>query len=193
MRFAELIERVQAGDPQALAAMYAAYGAFVRGAVRRRLPHRLRKEFDSIDFAHDVWLSLCHCDFERYQFATPGELQGFLATVARNKVMDVCRRRIMGRVHNVTRERQLAHEPDTDDDRDRDNIALSRDPTPSQLAVADERWQEIAAALPPFQLTIVERIREGFSHEEVAVMAGITDRTVRRIVARVQRLCEGKP
>ncbi|MDB5313629.1 MAG: polymerase sigma factor [Gemmataceae bacterium] len=183
--FSQLIGQFQAGDHAALAALYAEYGGLVREAVRRRLPDRLRKEYDSLDFAQDVWASFCHLPPGKHHFATPEDLGGFLVRVAHNKVIDVCRRRLGTQGYDVTREQPLVRAADG-----ADVPVPDRQPTPSQWAIAAERWAEIAAALPAQHVAVIERLREGFTQQEVAAMAGITDRTVRRIVDRVRELCE---
>jgi RNA polymerase sigma-70 factor (ECF subfamily) len=183
--FDDLITRLRTGDGSALAELYARYGGVVREAVRRRLPDRLRKEYDSLDFAHDVWASVCRLPADRVRFDSPAELGGFLARVAYNKVIDVCRRRLKTAGYDVTREQPLVRAEDGTD-----VPAPSTAPTPSQCAIAAERWDTIAAALPPHHRLVVERLRDGYTQQEVAAMAGVTDRTVRRIVDRVRELCE---
>jgi RNA polymerase sigma factor (sigma-70 family) len=186
--FSQLIDRLSAGDPAALSALYAEYGGVVREAVRRQLPERLRKEYDSLDFAQDVWASFCQLAPGRHRFETPEALGGFLARVAHNKVIDVCRRRLGTRGYDVRREQPMAPAGDGTE------VPLpGREATPSEWAIAGEKWAAIAAALPPQHLAVVARLREGFTQTEVAAMAGITDRTVRRIVERVRELCEDAP
>ncbi len=183
--FTRLMERFQAGDPAAIAALYAEFGGVVREAVRRRLPDRLRKEYDSLDFAHDVWASFCDLPAGKNHFSNPEDLGGFLSQVAHNKVIDVCRRRFNTQGYDVNREQPLVRAADG-----AEIPILSPQPSPSQWAIAGERWATIAATLPAHHVVVIERLREGFTQQEVADMAGITDRTVRRIVDRVRELCE---
>ncbi len=181
-----LIDQLHAGDPEALSRLYAEYGGVIRAAVRRRLPDRLRQEYDSLDFTQDVWASLCRMGPGRHRFASADELGGFLARVAQNKVIDVCRRRESERA-DITREQQLGRTADGAE------IPLpGREATPSQWAIADERWAAITADLPPAHAAVIARLREGYTQEEVAAMAGVSDRTVRRIVDRVRELCEDR-
>lgn len=183
--FTQLIERYAAGDPGALTQLYAEYGGVVREAVRRRLPDRLRKEYDSLDFVQDVWASFCHIPPGRNQFRSPDELGGFLSRLAKNKVIDVCRRRLGTQGYDVTREQPMVRAADGAE------VPLpGREATPSQWAIAGERWDAIAATLSPPHLLVATRLREGFSQKEVAEMAGVTDRTVRRIVDHIRELCE---
>jgi RNA polymerase sigma factor (sigma-70 family) len=178
--FIELLEKCRAGDADAMAALYARYNEVIRQAVRRRLPDRMRQEFDSLDFAQDVWASFCALPVGPDRFQSRQELQAFLTRVAYNKVTDTYRRRIAGKGHAVSKEIPLFPLP-------------SPEATPSQWAIAGERWNEIADTLPPLDLAIVKRLREGYSHQEVAEMASVSVRTVGRILQRVHRLCEEKP
>jgi len=183
--FARLIEQFQAGDTTVVAQLYAAYGGVVREAVRRQLPDQLRKEYDSLDFVHDVWASFCQIPPGTHQFKTPEALGGFLSRVAYNKVVDVCRRRLGTQKHDVTREQALVSGDDGGD-----VPVPSPSPSPSQWAIAGERWAAMAAKLSREHMMVIERLRDGFSQREVAAMAGIDDRTVRRIVDRARELCE---
>ena len=183
--FARLMERFQAGDSAAIAALYAEFGGVVREAVRRKLPDRLRKEYDSLDFAQDVWASFCHLPPGKNHFSNPEDLGGFLAQVAHNKVIDVCRRRFATQGYDINREQPLVRAADG-----AEIPVPSHQPSPSQCAIAGEKWAAIAASLPPHHVLVIERLREGYTQQEVARMAGITDRTIRRIVDRVKELCE---
>lgn len=175
--FAELVQRFLAGDPAALAELYASYNPVIREAVRRRLPAKMRLEFDSIDFAQDVWAAVCRLPRNRHHFESPAALQGFLVEIAANKVIDAFRKRTAQRDFGTKQAHAL------------DPIAAP-EPTPSQWAIAGERWASIAAELPASHVAIIERLREGYTQEEVAGMTGISMRTVSRIVQRVQRICE---
>ena len=180
--FTELLENYRAGDPEAIAALFASYNEVIRVAVRRRLPYQMRQEFDSLDFAQDVWASFCAMPKERTHFSTPEELNFYLSRIAMNKVTDSYRRRLLGKGVGFNLECPITpHTP-----------IFSPEPTGSQWVLAGEKWAAIVAKLPPPHVAVVERIREGYTQQEVADMAGISLRTVTRIVDRVQRFCEGK-
>ena len=170
------MDRFRAGDPDAAVELFASYNAVIREVVRRRLPPRLRREFDSLDFTQDVWANFCSLP-ANHDFQNQESLQAFLALVATNKVIDAYRRRYSARDYGRTRDREI--EPVADPS-----------PSASQWAMADERWESIVESLPAPHLAIVERLREGFTQQEVAEMAGISVRSVLRIVDRIQRFCE---
>ena len=51
-------------------------------------------------------------------------------------------------------------------------------------------YAAIAAELPAPHVAIMQRIREGFTQEEIAALVGVNVRTIQRIVERVRELCE---
>jgi RNA polymerase sigma factor (sigma-70 family) len=181
--FGILMDRVRAGEAGAYEELLARYGDAVRAAVRRRLHDRLRPHYDSLDFVQDVWASFLALDPGRFRFADQDALVGFLCRVARNKVVEVFRRRFATRKHDITREEPLppgggsAAGP------------IGRDPTPSQYAMAGERWADLVRRLPDGHRAVLERLREGHTHEEVAAMLNVSVRTVERIVRRLKDLC----
>jgi RNA polymerase sigma factor (sigma-70 family) len=186
--FTRLLDAWRAGSRAALGELLTRYSDPVRAAIRNRLNDRLRSEYDSLDFVQEVWAAVAEIQPDEFTFPTQDALVGFLVQVARNKVIDTCRRRLNTQGYAKTREQALV--------RAADGATLpipGTDPTPSQWAVAAERWSEIVADLPPLHVAVMERLRDGYTQVEVAAMTGMTDRTVRRIVARAQRVLGGVP
>jgi RNA polymerase sigma-70 factor (ECF subfamily) len=178
------MDRVRAGEAGAYEELLARYGDEVRAAVRRRLHDRLRTQYDSLDFVQDVWASFLALEPGRYRFADQDALVGFLCRVARNKVVEVFRRRFATRRSDVTREEPYPPEGEGS----RDGVP-GPDPTPSQFAVAGERYADLMRRLPEGQRAVLERLRDGHTHEEVAAMLNVSVRTVERIVRRLKDLC----
>src|SRR5207244_8937873 len=110
--------------------------------VRQKLHDRLRPQFDSLDFVQDVWASFVALPAETYTFADSEALGRFLARVARNKVIDVFRRRFRSQGYSIAREQTLASASDGS------GAVFDRDPSPSQVAMAGERWDALAVTLP---------------------------------------------
>ncbi len=188
LEFRRLVEQYRNGDAEALLRLYNRYGGVVRAAVRRRLPDGLRKEYDSVDFVQDVWASFFTRPPEQTHFDSPDELGGYLATVARNKVAAVCRRRYRSAGYDVTREQPLARAADG-----ADVPVAGRDATPSQCAIAGERWAALAARLPAAHRRVVALLRAGHTQAEIAEKMQLSERHVRRIVDRLRELCEDAP
>jgi RNA polymerase sigma factor (sigma-70 family) len=180
--FTQILARLRAGDLAAAEALYRAYGPFLRVAVRRRLHPRLRARFDSLDFVQDVWASFLTLPADRYAFDTPQALLAFLNRVAHNKVTEVFRQRFGTQKDDVTRE-----DPDGTRAAARDQLP-SPGPTPSQWAVAGEAWERLLSRVPPGYWPILERLREGYTHEDIARMTNVSIATVNRIVRRLKDL-----
>lgn len=183
--FARLIREWQTGSPDALGELLTRHADAVRAAVRRRLPDRLRAEYDSLDFVQDVWTSLAALAPDRYEFPDQDALVGFLTRVAEYKVIETVRQRFGTRKRDVNREERLPENPD--------NCAMAppdRQPSPSQLVIGDERWGQLLGQLPEGHKIVAERLREGYTHAEIANQTGLSLRTVERVVRRLKELCE---
>lgn len=186
-RFASLIDRLKAGDRAAMAALVEEYGGVVRAAVRRGLHDRLRTQFDSLDFVNDVWASVIDLPPDRYAFDTPADLAAFLGRVAHNKVTDVFRQRFRTQKYAVGRE-ETAPPPGRDDSTTAQ--VAGGDPTPSLVAIAAERWAGLVAKLPPAHRPILERLRDGYTYDEIAAATGVSVSTVNRVVSRLKAVLE---
>lgn len=180
-RFAALMEQVRLGSHQAAEELWREYGAYVVHIVRRSLHQRVRSQFDSQDFAQAAWASFFSRLPEAGQFDTPAALAGFLAKIARNKVITQ-HRRLHGPTRNVERERHLHHFETTD------AMIDPRLPTPSQEAVADELAERLIADQPPLLGRIVEMRRAGLTAMEIAAREKTSTRTVRRALAHLKKL-----
>jgi len=180
--FGHLLTRLRSGDQAASDDLYARYADALRRAVRHQLHPRLRVQFDSLDFVHDVWASFLALPADRCAFADSDALGRFLTRVARNKVIEVFRQRFRSQARDINRERPLT-EPAVAAQ------ALGAGPTPSQLVIAAERWDGLLRSLPEGHRAILERLREGHSQADVAAMLGVNVRTVERVVRRLKDLC----
>ena len=176
--FTELLRRFRAGDADAAAELVRHYTPVIRHVVRERLPDRMRGEFESMDFAQEVWLAVCKAPLAEANFANAKDLKEYLVRIATSRVVDALRNRSATTRFTGTRDQRL-----TSDDG-------GPDPTPSQFAIADERWRSISASLPCTHVAVVERLRQGFTQQEIADQTGWSLRTISRILQRVQRHCE---
>lgn len=176
--FDRLVREWQAGHPAALEELIGRYSGYVRLAVRRRLNDRLRAEYDSLDFVQDVWASVVALPAGRCDFATPAALVQFLTRVASNKVIDVTRRRLDGRQENARREVELPAGESP--------AVADRGPSPSQWAAGNEAWDRLMAGVPAGHREVLRRLRDGWTHEEIARQTGVGVRTVERIVRRLK-------
>ena len=175
--FHALMQRVREGSPDAARDLLERYGAHILRVVRRRLHRKLRSKFDSADFVQAVWASFFTGAPRQHAFDRPEALVAFLATLAQNKVIEAVRQRLESQKYDVARERPL-------DEPTADRVA-ARQPTPSQVAVANEEWHRLLADLPAQYQRILGLLREGHTRREVADELGVNERTIRRVIDRL--------
>ena len=181
--FSRLMARVTKGCPDAIAELHQRYGGYIRQEVRKRLDQRLRPVFDSLDLQQDVWASFLCGDLKRCRFTNPKALVRFLCEMANGKVLDVFRKRLRSSKHNVNRELSLDQlrpgeaEPEVE----------GRHPSPSQFAMANEKWQELLHEQPEPNRRILELLRLGHTHEEIAERTGFSAKKVQRFLQSLRK------
>ena len=175
--FQRLLDQCRQGSPEAIRQLISEHGDLVLRVVQKHLPHDLRRMYDSQDFVQDTWKSVLR---QRSRFGRFGTTQEFLKIVTAleaNKVRGEVRRRCQQTKHNVNREKQaptaLIRQP------------LSRDSTPSQLAIGRETLLQILAGLPPRHQEIVRLKYDGVSSSEIADRLGMNPGSVRRILLEI--------
>jgi RNA polymerase sigma factor (sigma-70 family) len=178
-RFRQVMRRVREGSQEAAQELFDVYGPHIRRIVRRNLHKRLRPKFDSCDFVQAVWATF-FADKRLGNFESPQALVAFLATVARNKVVEVTRQRLQTQKYDLDRERSLDGSAAWCM-----NAVPARQPTPSQVAVAKEQWELLLDKLPAHQRDILVMVRQGSTNQEIADLLGINEKTVRRVLTRL--------
>jgi len=176
-----LFARARAGDQAAWEELFRTCYPKVVRVVRRKLDRPLRSLYDSTDFASDVMKSLM-ANLDRLDFPSMDSLMSFLAQVAEQKVIDEYRRRHTLK-RDVSRERALV----TDDGTDlRPLVLASADPTPSQVAQADEVRERLLAGQEEPERVVIELKMQNYSNAEIAVKTGWNLRRVQRFFEKLQ-------
>ncbi len=166
----------QNGDQSAWETLFRECYPKVRRVVRRRLDRSMRSLYDSTDFASDVMKSLA-AKINDLTFPSIGSLIAFLAHVAEQKVIDE-HRRLHTLKRDVTRERRLSPV-----DPDSGPVQLpSREPTASQIALANELQERLLARDDETERTILDLKHQGYSTADIADMTGYNIRRVQRIL-----------
>ena len=145
---AQLAERASAGSPDALAALYDRHAA----GVHRVAFSLLRSAAEAEDVVQDVFLGLPRA---LRSYAGRGSLEAWIGRVAARTAL------MRMRARRRRREDELAADADPRATRDApvERVALER----------------ALAALPEaLRVVFVLKVVEGYSHEEVAEMVGIT-------------------
>jgi RNA polymerase sigma-70 factor (ECF subfamily) len=174
---AGLLEKLSSGDPTAAEQAFLAYEPYLRMVVRRQLPTWLRPKFDSVDVVQSVWADLLE-GFRTagWRFADADHLRAFLVKVTRHRFIDRLRQ------HERAREREqpLYESAATEG-------AVAADPRPSEVAQAEDLWQQMLALCPPAHQEILRLKREGLTRDEIARRTDLHPSSVRRILYDLAR------
>jgi RNA polymerase sigma-70 factor (ECF subfamily) len=177
--FRGLMERVQSGSDEAARELFDRYSGHVARVVRRRLHPRLRTQYDSLDFLQAVWASFFTSPLHRV-LERPEDLVGYLSRMACNKIMDANRRRFGAQKADARRERSLAA-PDGGPGPE----VSARQPTPSQLAIAEESWEKLLKGQPPTLRRALEMLRQGHTYRDIADEVGLHPKALQRFLQKL--------
>jgi RNA polymerase sigma factor (sigma-70 family) len=176
--FAELMRLVQNGSQDAAWTLIERIGPHIRRVVERNFPSRLRSKFDTTDFVQAVWASFFYKRDEIASFDRPERLVAYLVGVARHKLIDE------SRAANAAK-RDTRREVELVEDEVASPTAARHGATPSEFAMARERWENLLAGQPALYQQIVFLKYRGNSNEAIAIELGINRRTVSRVLARL--------
>ncbi len=163
----ELVRRAQAGNSDALNALFQRYYPRVQQIVRIRLGRRLRSKMDSGDIMQETFLSAMK-SFDRYEVRTEARFLNWLCTIAEHQIGDAVDR-VTAQKRNVDRE--VALERPTDSGHvGIDPVASGLIP-PDLISKAEERavLVDALASLPEnYRELILLRDYMGMSWDEIS-------------------------
>lgn len=172
----DVLDKLCSGDAEAAERVFVTYEPYLRMVVRRLLPVRMRAKFDSVDVVQSTWADVLRGFRESgWRFESSTQLRAFLVKVTRNRFIDRVRRH--GRA--AQRERALEAVGQIS--------APDPDPRPSEVAQAEELWQEMVKLCPPAHRPLLQLKRDGFSLSEIAERTGLHESSVRRILYDLAR------
>jgi RNA polymerase sigma factor (sigma-70 family) len=177
--FNDLLRRAREGSDEAAWDLVEQFGPYVLRTVRRTLSREMRGKFDSDDFAQAVWASFFGAPERLAEVTEPAQLVGLLATMARNKVIDEMRRRLQTQRYAVRREEPLGRASDSP------RQLKSREPTPSQFAIARERFLRLLKAQPVQYQQVIRLRLMGKTNRDIAQELGVSEKTVKRVLDRL--------
>jgi RNA polymerase sigma factor (sigma-70 family) len=167
-----LLEKLCSGDPSAAERVFVAFEPYLRMVVRKKLPARLRAKFDSMDVVQSVWADLLRGFREAgWRFVDEAHLRAFLVKLTRHRFVDQLRRTRTA----VARERPLGDLVPADE-------PVSRLPSPSEVAQADELGQRMLSLCSPAHREIVRLRMAGIPAAEIATRTGLHVGSVHRIL-----------
>ncbi|MCA9177350.1 MAG: sigma-70 family RNA polymerase sigma factor [Planctomycetales bacterium] len=169
--FRDLIAEVAQGSDVAVWEVIRSYEPHIRRVVRRRLNGQLRSKFDTMDFVQMVWKSFFYDPLRLCSFNNPRHFVAFLVKMALHKVDSEHRRRLDTRKYDVQREQPWSDE----------HGPVAHD-SPSQIAMAQEHWDQLLRRLPPHHREVVRLRLEGLTHHQIAERLRLHERTTRQIL-----------
>lgn len=168
----ELLARLCSGDAEAATQVFVEYEPYLRKVVRRLLPLRLRRKFDSMDIVQSAWGDLLSgFRSSGWRFDNPSQLRAFLIKVTRNRFLDRVRQHDSALAHECGVARATL-----------DQVAAFREETPSQQVQAADLWQRILHLCPDAYRPIVLLKRQGLSAHDIAATTGLHAGSIRRIL-----------
>lgn len=179
--FSALIEQIRCGSAEAVGLLMEHYEDAIHRVIRRRLNPRLRSQYDTVDFAQIVWASFFTDLDKMSKCKSASELEGLLTTMARNKVIDACRRRLMRERNKADRECRI----DRDDSLTPFAIQSS-DATPSHIVSIREQWEQLLENLPERHRRMIVLRASGWTIKEIAAQVEMNERTIRRVFTSIQ-------
>lgn len=175
--FQRLLQQAAGRSAEAIQQLIECYTPHILRAVRRKLHRAIRSKFDSIDFTQAVWASFFTGMDQGVQFQRPEDLVGYLATMARHKVIEELRRHLETDKYDVHRERSL----DDPTSSEVENLA-DPGPSPSEVMACHETWSQLTEGFPAHYRQVLELRRAGHTHAQIAEQVGIHRKTVCRII-----------
>lgn len=172
--FAEMMTEIKSGSINAVWLVIERYEPHIRRVISRRLSAQLRSRFDTMDFVQMVWKSLFEDPQRVYAMHSPTQLGAYLSKMAQRKVLAEYRRRTGTQRQDVAREQPF----------DSQQACVPHE-TPSQLAMARERWEQLLVGLPARHREIVRLRLEGRTFEEIGEELQVNERTARRVLSQV--------
>jgi RNA polymerase sigma factor (sigma-70 family) len=181
--FKELIDRVRAGDNEAVRELIREYEPELRRMIRYRLTdRRLRRQFDSSDVCQSVLADFfVGTALGQFDLEEPRHLIGLLVTMARNRLTNHAKKQ-QARRRDVRQELAVdAAMLDPPDPRE----------TPSEIVLGRDLIEQFKARLTPAERQIAARRAAGESWAEIGKATGETPDAVRmhftRAVSRVKK------
>jgi RNA polymerase sigma-70 factor (ECF subfamily) len=185
--FAELMQRLDAGDARAADQIYKQFATRLIALARNHLDGRLKAVEDPEDVIQSVFKSF----FPRYKegqfdLRSRDSLWGLLATITLRK----CGHRIE---HYLAARRDVRRQetPRTAPDGSPAGWELiAREPTPQEAAMLSLTLEEVMRDFQEHHRKIVQLILQGSTPDQAATEAGCTQRTVHRVLQRLRRRLE---
>jgi RNA polymerase sigma-70 factor (ECF subfamily) len=175
---AYLLAKWRAGDQQAAARLWQRYATRLVGLARKWLTAEIARHLDPEDVVQSAYRSFfIGARSDAFVLQHSGDLWRLLVTITRHKLHDQFKRQRRLKRSGGKEETPLAHlevEP------------VSPHPTPAEAAALADELKAILTRLGPVQRRMIELRLQGYKLAEIAEATGHNERTVRRLLQRVE-------
>ncbi len=183
-RWQHLIQGLRSGDRQVVAEFCELYGGMLQRLAEKHLPGAVRRRVGT----EDVVQSACRTFLRRAkegQFSIEDSegLWRLLCAITLTKVREQARYHLRQK-RGVNREVNLG--PPPGDSSAGGFVPRDEQATPAEAAEFADQFQQLIASLDEEERQVVNLKLEECTNEEVAARMGVSERTVRRLLKRVQ-------
>ncbi len=174
------VRRLADGEDEVVVEFWRDYGGRLEALAASYLSSRMRRR----EGPEDVVQSVCRTFLRRnregqFELSGPDSLWRLLCAITLAKVREKVR--FHGR-----EKRKLDREQYIDDSRAIGNPIAASEPTPAEAAEFADQMQRLFHGMDDEERQVVTLKLERYTHPEIADRMGCSERTVRRIVKRVQ-------
>jgi RNA polymerase sigma-70 factor (ECF subfamily) len=182
-RWGRLIDGLRRGDPAVVREFWEQYGAMLHRVADRHLAEGMRRRVGP----EDVVQSVCRTFFRRaqgnqFQLEDSEQLWRLLCAITLTKIREQTR-------YHLRQKRGLAqeqHAAPADDSSAAGFDLAAPGPSPAEAAEFADQFEQLLGSLDEEERQILDLKLQDCTHEEVAQRLGCSERTVRRVVKRLQ-------
>jgi RNA polymerase sigma-70 factor (ECF subfamily) len=182
-RWERLIQGLRSGDEVVIREFWEQYGEMLHRVADKHLAEGMRRRVGP----EDVVQSVCRTFFRRaqgnqFQLQDSEQLWRLLCAITLTKIREQTR-------YHLRQKRGLAQElhRGTSDQSGSSNFNIATPgPSPAEAAEFADQFQQLLVSLDEEERQILDLKLQDCTHEEVAQRLGCSERTVRRVVKRLQ-------
>lgn len=182
-KWSQFVQGFLAGDPLTERQFWDQYGPLLQRIAEKHMADRLRRRVDP----EDVVQSACRTFFRRAQgglltLTDSESLWRLLCAITLTKI------RQQARFHQRKKrgmDQEVHAAPGSEDSASDFDLAF-RGPGPEEEAAFADHFENLMASLDEEERKIVELKLQNCTHDEIAEQLGTSERTVRRLVKKVQ-------
>jgi RNA polymerase sigma-70 factor (ECF subfamily) len=183
-----LIGGLREGNPEVLREFCAQYGDRLHRLAEKRLGAKLGRRVGPEDIVQSAYRTfLRRAQGGEFQLADGDSLWRLLCAITLKKLYQKAR---ANRRQRRDYDKEVHFDQAGGDGEAAGFEPADRQPSPDQEAAFADQFEQLIAGLDPEEQQVVELKLQGYTNEEAAARMNSSERTVRRIVKRVQHVLE---